>query len=62
MFTKTYKASEIRKALDCYTRYNSFRKVSRMIGISKSTIHRWWNSFHGLGVRPNIQKRKTVKT
>ena len=62
MFTRTYRASEIRRALDCYTRIQSFRKVSRIMGISKSTVHRWWNSFHGLGIRPKLQKKKKVRT
>jgi transposase len=59
MFTATYSSEKIRKALVTYQELKSFRKAALKIGISKSTIHRWWHSFHMLlGVRSRHQKRK----
>ena len=62
MFTATYSSEKIRKALVTLVKYQElkrFRKAALKIGISKSTIHRWWHSFHMLlGVRSRHQKRK----
>lgn len=59
MFTKVYKSFEIRNALDAYTKNKSFRKAAKCTGISKTTIHRWYHSFHFLLMNRNkIQKRK----
>lgn len=59
MFQKQYGASDIRKALDVYSRTQSFRKAERICGIGKSTIQRWWVSFHTLFIRHHRQKKKT---
>lgn len=62
MYSKTYNASEIRNALDVYNRNKSFRKSSFLTGISKTTIHRWYHSFHFLLIkRRKFQKRKKYK-
>lgn len=59
MFTATYSPEKIREALATYHELKSFRKVALKIGASKSTIHRWWHSFHMLlGVRSRHQIRK----
>ena len=61
MFTRLYKSREIKKALECYDNVKSYRKASLITGISKSTIHRWYNSFHSLVVRQPIQKKKKLR-
>jgi len=38
----------IRKCITLYDSLRSFRKVSLLTGVSKSTIHRWWNSLASL--------------
>jgi len=48
MFLKVYTSIEIRKALDCYERVNSFRKAAKITGVSKSTIQRWHVIFYKL--------------
>ena len=58
MFKKHYQPSDIRKALDTYSRMKSFRKASKHCGIGKSTIQRWWSSFHCLFVRQRWQKKR----
>ena len=58
MFVKTYNSLQIKKALDCYDKVRSYRIASRLTGIGKSTIHRWYHSFHSLIVRKPIQKKK----
>jgi transposase len=58
-FQHLYKASEIKKALDVYTRFKSFRKTAKITGISKTTVHRWYHQFHFLIMnRKKIQKYK----
>lgn len=61
MFTKLYSNKEIRKALDCYSRFQSFRKAEKVCGIGKSTIQRWWQSFFSLSLRSKVQKKKARK-
>lgn len=61
MFQKQYRASEIRKALDTYSRTRSFRKAERICGIGKSTIQRWWVSFHTMFIRHRQQRKKTKR-
>ena len=61
MFVRVYTAPEIKNALDCYSRFKSFRKAAKRTNISKTTIHRWWHSFHTCFMRTKIQKRKKVK-
>ena len=61
MFLREYGASEIRKALEVYKRTKSFRKSQQFTGIGKSTIQRWWVSFHTLFIRHPRQKRKTKR-
>jgi transposase len=57
MFKRVYTSKEIRNALDIYSRLKSFRKASLYTGLGKSTIHRWWNTFHSIILRPKIQKK-----
>ena len=62
MYSKAYGANEIRNALDVYNRHKSFRKTSTITGISKTTVHRWFHSFHFLLVkRRKFQKKKKHK-
>ena len=58
MFTRLYKSFEIKRALECYDNVKSYRKASIITGIGKSTIHRWYNTFHFLMVRQPIQTKK----
>lgn len=58
MFHKKYNSSTIRKCLETYTKVKSFRKTASICKVSKSTIHRWWNSFHKFLYRPKIQRKK----
>jgi transposase len=57
MFQRIYKSSDIKKGLDAYIKHQSFRKASKQCGFSKSTIHRWWNTFHSIMVRPKIIRK-----
>lgn len=59
MFERLYTSSEIRKALDTYSRIRSFRKAQSICKIGKSTIQRWWHSFHSNIIRTKIQKKKS---
>ena len=61
MFTRTYNSLEIKKAIECYDFVKSYRIASKRTGISKSTIHRWYHSFHSLVIRQLIQRRKKKK-
>jgi transposase len=58
MFEHIYSASMIRKALGIYSKVKSYRKAALICGIGKSTIHRWWHSFHTLFIRSKVQKKK----
>lgn len=58
MFKKQYRASEIRRALEAYRNTKSFRVAERVCGIGKSSIQRWWVSFHSLFIRRKPQRRK----
>jgi len=59
MFQPIYKPFQIRRALDLYNKVKSFRVASKKSGTSKSTIHRWWNSFQlVLYSRGRYQKKK----
>jgi transposase len=58
MFCKKYNSSIIRKCLQTYIKVKSFRKTAFICKVSKSTIHRWWNSFHTFMYRPKIQRKK----
>jgi hypothetical protein len=58
MFTKQYKGTDVRKALQTYDRVQSFRKASRMTGISKSTIHRWVCRFYTLFRSPKTRTKR----
>lgn len=57
-----YRPKQIKEALDNYDKMKSFRKVEMQLGISKSTVHRWWTKFHTLSLRQRIQKHKKYKT
>lgn len=59
MFSKVYTNKDIRKALECYSLCKSFRKAEKRCGIGKSTIQRWWQTFHSYSVRTKIQRKKT---
>lgn len=61
MFQRQYSSSEVRKAIDTYSRVKSFRKTERICKIGKSTIQRWWIAFHQLSIRSRLQKRKAPK-
>jgi len=61
MFRRIYNSLEIKKAIECYDRVKSYRVASLVTGISKSTIHRWYKTFHSLVVRHSIQKRKNKR-
>jgi transposase len=57
-----YKPTQIKEALDTYDKIKSFRKVEFKLGISKSSIHRWWIKFHTLSIRQRFQKYKKTKS
>jgi len=61
MFKRLYSSLEIKKAIECYDRVKSYRTASHITGISKSTIHRWYKSFHSLMIRQSVQKRKNKR-
>jgi transposase len=61
MFVRTFTSNEIRRAIDIYSKIKSFRKVAIITGIGKSTIHRWWTTFHTIVVRGKVQKNKKRK-
>ena len=61
MFQRIYTSKEIKKALDCYDKVKSYRKAAQTCNISKSTIQRWYVSFHSLQIRKPILKRKAKK-
>lgn len=61
MFTRVYNSLEIKKAIECYDSVKSYRIASKRTGIGKSTIHRWYHSFHSLVIRQPIQRRKKRK-
>jgi transposase len=64
MFLKVYTSIEIRKALDCYERVNSFRKAAKITGVSKSTIQRWHVTFYKLMTsrsKHQVKKRRWVR-
>jgi transposase len=46
MYKQQYNGVDIRKAILLYEQIHSFRKVANIIGISKSTVHRWYTRFH----------------
>ena len=58
MFTSSYSSLQIKSAIDCYDRVKSFRKAAFLTGIAKSTIQRWYNSFHRLILQSNHVKKK----
>ena len=63
MFLQVYKPYQIRKALDMYDKYRSFRKVQTYTGISKSTVHRWWHTISFLRLpRQRYQTKKKKRT
>lgn len=62
MFSRIYSSLEIKKAIECYDRVRSFRKASKLSGVSKSTIHRWYYSFHKFLLRPKYQARKRKRS
>jgi transposase len=62
MFHRIYTSLEIKNAIECYDRVKSYRKAEKLTSISKSTIHRWYNTFHSLVVRSKQQLKKCRKT
>ena len=58
MFTCKYDAYIIKKALQWYEKTQSFRKLSHIMNIGKSTLHRWWISYHKFLQRAPLQRRK----
>ncbi|NBO50404.1 MAG: hypothetical protein EBU80_11940 [Chitinophagia bacterium] len=58
MFKKVYSSLQIKRAIECYDQVRSFRKAALKCGISKSTIHRWYKTFHAMMVRSPLQKKK----
>lgn len=64
-FEKQYNGHIVKQCIQMYERFHSFRKVERITGVGKSTIHRWYGKFSQLAynLRPSRQKkiRKTRK-
>jgi len=59
MFSVIHAPEKIREALASYQKHHSFRTAARSVGVGKSTLHRWWRSFHRLlGVRSRHQHKK----
>lgn len=61
MFTKVYKSCEIQRALELYSKLKSFRRVSSITKISKSTIHRWYITFYSRIVYGSKVKKRPRK-
>lgn len=61
MYQRTYQPKDVLHALEQYQILKSFRKTSLMTGISKSTIHRWWNSLRYIVKRKSKRKRRAKK-
>jgi transposase len=61
MFSKSYKALDVIKCLKLYEKIHSFRKTAKLTGISKSTIHRWWNSIPFKKTSKKIKKHNTKR-
>ena len=64
MYKRTYKPKEVINALELYNKYKSFRKVSLICGISKSTIQRWSVSLRHICTRQSkstTRRRKQSK-
>lgn len=58
MFKKKYDVSIVKKSIEMYYKTKSFRKTATICNVSKTTVHRWWTTFHKLLFRQPIQKRK----
>jgi transposase len=58
MFKKKYDVSIVKNSIEIYYKTKSFRKTATICNVSKTTVHRWWTTFHKLLFRPSIQKRK----
>jgi len=62
MFIKSYQSKDIKSAIDVYSKVRSFRKAAAITKTSKSTIQRWWTSFHFLfGIRTKLQRKKKTR-
>ena len=48
-------------AINTYNIMQSFRKAAKQTGISKSTIHRWWNCPFSIGIRKKRDKKQKRK-
>jgi transposase len=58
MFQKKHDISTIKRALQIYYKTKSFRKTAMLCKVGKSSVHRWWTTFHTLLFRQPLQKRK----
>lgn len=58
MYTRTYRPSEVIEALNVYNTVHSFRVASKIVGISKSTIQRWWGSLRVVFKRQDRRKKR----
>jgi transposase len=63
MFVKRYHPSDIQKALHVYKIHNSLREASKIVNISKSTIHRWSKRFPNgmIDRKRNVAKKPTIQ-
>ncbi len=58
MFKKKYEVSKVKKSIEIYYKTKSFRKTATICNVNKTTVHRWWSTFHKLLFRQPIQNKK----
>ena len=61
MFIKLYTRNDVINAMNAYNTMQSFRKAAKQTGISKSTIHRWWNCPFSIRIRKKRDKKQKRK-
>jgi transposase len=62
VFFAMYSGRVIRECITLYDRFHSFRKVSLLTGVSKSSIHRWWNSLSSIVFCKKTHRRRKKRT
>ena len=60
MYSRTYSAGEVIKALDVYNTVKSLRKTALITKISKSSIQRWWCCLRRV-IKRKDKRKKRVK-
>lgn len=60
-FEKQYNGHVVKKCIQMYERFHSFRKVERMTGVGKSTIHRWYLKFGKLAYNLRVSRKRKIR-